>query len=132
MSLITGRHVQPSVAMTGEITLTGQVLPIGGLKEKALAAQDAGLERVIAPKLNEQDLDEFPAHLVKDIEFIWVERIDQVLKHALEPEDPDRNGARPPADARSRTSVSRDGSATRRARAAQSARKPTRPKARSK
>jgi ATP-dependent Lon protease len=70
--------------MTGEITLTGQVLPIGGLKEKALAAQRAGIKMVIAPKLNEADLDEFPPHLLKDIEFKFVSKIDQVLKLALE------------------------------------------------
>ena len=131
-SLISGRKVREDTAMTGELTLTGQVLPIGGLKEKALAAQDAGLERVIAPKLNEQDADEFPAHLLQDIEFIWVDRIQQVLDQALEPERGARNGARPQAETRSRTSVSRDGTATRRARAAQTARKPARPKARSK
>ena len=118
--------------MTGELTLTGQVLPIGGLKEKALAAQDAGLERVIAPKLNEPDAEDFPQHLLKDIEFIWVDRIAQVLAQALEPEPDARNGARPPADARRRAAVTRDGTATRRARAAQAARKPSRPKARSK
>ncbi len=131
-SLIAGRKVRDDTAMTGELTLTGQVLPIGGLKEKALAAQDAGLERVIAPKLNEQDVEDFPRHLLKDIEFIWVDRVEQVLAQALEPEPAARNGARPPAEARRRTSVSRDGTATRRARAAQAARKPARPKARSK
>ena len=131
-SLIAGRKVRDDTAMTGELTLTGQVLPIGGLKEKALAAQDAGLERVIAPKLNEQDVEDFPRHLLKDIEFIWVDRIAQVLAQALEPEPGARNGARPPAEARRRASVSRDGTATRRARAAQAARKPARPKARSK
>jgi ATP-dependent Lon protease len=130
-SLISGRRVREDTAMTGELTLTGQVLPIGGLKEKALAAQDAGLERVIAPKLNQQDVEDFPPHLLADIEFIWVERIDQVLDQALEPERAARNG-RPPADARSRASVSRDGTATRRARAAQAGRKPARTKARSK
>jgi ATP-dependent Lon protease len=130
-SLISGRRVREDTAMTGELTLTGQVLPIGGLKEKALAAQDAGLERVIAPKRNEPDSEDFPDHLLKDIEFIWVERIDQVLDQALEPERVARNG-RPPRETRSRTSVSRDGTATRRARAAQAARKPTRPQARSK
>jgi ATP-dependent Lon protease len=84
VSLVTGRRVRPEVAMTGEITLTGQVLPIGGLKEKALAAQRAGIKMVIAPKLNEADLDEFPPHLLKDIEFKFVSKIDQVLKLALE------------------------------------------------
>jgi len=131
-SLIADRKVREDTAMTGELTLTGQVLPIGGLKEKALAAQDAGLTRVIAPKLNEPDAEDFPKHLLKDIEFIWVERIEQVLAQALEPEPPARNGARPPAEARKRAAVSRDGTATRRARAAQQARKPARPKARSK
>jgi ATP-dependent Lon protease len=131
-SLIAGRKVREDTAMTGELTLTGQVLPIGGLKEKALAAQDAGLERVIAPKLNEPEVEDFPKHLLEDIEFIWVDRIDQVLAQALEPEAGARNGARPTGEARRRPAVSRDGTATRRARAAQTARKPTRPKARSK
>ena len=83
-SLISGRPVRDDTAMTGELTLTGQVLPIGGLKEKALAAQDAGIERVIAPKLNEQDVEDIPEHLRKDIEFVFVERIEQVLEQALE------------------------------------------------
>jgi ATP-dependent Lon protease len=131
-SLIAGRKVREDTAMTGELTLTGQVLPIGGLKEKALAAQDAGLERVIAPKLNQQDVEDFPEHLLKDIEFIWVDRIEQALAQALEPEPGSRNGARPRPEARKRAAVSRDGTATRRARAAQVARKPARPKARSK
>ena len=62
-SLLSGRPVRADVAMTGEVTLTGQVLPIGGLKEKALAAQRNGIKKVIAPALNEQDIDEIPAHL---------------------------------------------------------------------
>ena len=70
--------------MTGELTLTGQVLPIGGLKEKALAAQRAGLGRVIAPALNEADADDIPAHLRAEIEFLWVTHIDEVLEAALE------------------------------------------------
>ena len=84
VSLITGRRVRDDVAMTGEVTLTGQVLPIGGLKEKALAAQRAGIKTVIAPKLNEPDLDEFPDHLRKDIEFLFVNKIERVLREALE------------------------------------------------
>jgi hypothetical protein len=70
--------------MTGEITLTGQVLPIGGLKEKSLAAQRAGVTHVIAPKLNEADLDDFPESLLSDVRFTFVERIDQVLEEALD------------------------------------------------
>src|SRR5205807_306828 len=84
VSLITGRPVRDDTAMTGEITLTGQVLPIGGLKEKALAAQRAGTGRVIAPQLNEADLDEFPENLLAEIEFIFADAIDQVLREALE------------------------------------------------
>jgi ATP-dependent Lon protease len=84
VSLVTGRAVRSDVAMTGEITLTGQVLPIGGLKEKALAAQRAGIRTVIAPRLNEADLDEIPPHLRKGMEFKFASRIEQVLKLALE------------------------------------------------
>jgi ATP-dependent Lon protease len=83
-SLFTGRPVRADTAMTGEITLTGKVLPIGGLKEKALAAQRAGIKRVIAPKLNQPDADEFPPNLLKDVEFVWVDSIEKVLKEALE------------------------------------------------
>ena len=82
-SLVSGRPVRSDVAMTGEITLTGQVLPIGGLKEKALAAQRNGIRTVIAPALNEQDIDEIPAHLRKTIKFVFVSSIDEVLEVAL-------------------------------------------------
>jgi len=84
-SLVTGRPVRADTAMTGEITLTGQVLPIGGLKEKALAAQRAETKRVIAPKRNEPDADEFPPHLLKGMEFLFVENVNEVLAAALEP-----------------------------------------------
>jgi ATP-dependent Lon protease len=90
-SLISGRLVRDDVAMTGEITLTGQVLPIGGLKEKALAAQRNGLSHIIAPALNEPDVEDIPAHLREKLEFSWVESIDEVLEVALEP--PRTNGA---------------------------------------
>jgi ATP-dependent Lon protease len=82
-SLLSGRAVRSDVAMTGEITLTGQVLPIGGLKEKALAAQRNGIRRVIAPALNEQDVDEIPAHLRSKLEFVFVSEIGEVLQAAL-------------------------------------------------
>jgi ATP-dependent Lon protease len=84
VSLVTGRRARSDTAMTGEVTLTGQVLPIGGLKEKALAAQRAGVTRVIAPRLNEPDLDEFPEHLLNDIEFVFADDVDRVLDEALE------------------------------------------------
>jgi ATP-dependent Lon protease len=79
--------------MTGEITLTGKVLPIGGLKEKAIAAQRLGIERVIAPKQNDSDFDEFPDSLKDHMEFIWVEQIDEVLREALEVDRPKRRSA---------------------------------------
>jgi ATP-dependent Lon protease len=109
VSLVTGRSVRSDTAMTGEITLTGKVLPIGGLKEKALAAQRNGITRIVAPKLNEPDLSEFPPNLVKNMEFIFVDSIDKVLDEALEGERPRRsrprlaqagNGARAAARAR--------------------------------
>jgi ATP-dependent Lon protease len=90
-SLLSGRPVRSDVAMTGEITLTGQVLPIGGLKEKALAAQRSGIKRVIAPALNAQDVDEIPEHLRKDLEFVFVSEIGEVLEAAL---SRSRSGAR--------------------------------------
>ena len=111
-SLISRRVVREDTAMTGELTLTGQVLPIGGLKEKALAAQAAGIKRVIAPKLNQQDIDDIPAHLRKDLEFIFVDRIEQVLREALVPEA-GQNGAGPRDRARSAARRSRTGRAAR-------------------
>jgi ATP-dependent Lon protease len=83
VSLLSGRPVRSDLAMTGEVTLTGQVLPIGGLKEKALAAQRSGIHTVIAPKLNEQDIDEIPAHLRRTLKFVFVSTIDEVLDAAL-------------------------------------------------
>jgi ATP-dependent Lon protease len=84
MSLLAGRPVRGDTAMTGEITLTGQVLPIGGLKEKALAAQRAGISRVIAPLRNEPDLEDLPQQLRDAIEFVWAGEIGEVLEAALQ------------------------------------------------
>jgi ATP-dependent Lon protease len=84
-SLITGRCVRSNVAMTGEITLTGQVLPIGGLKEKSLAAQQMGMKLVLAPADNAADVDEIPKPLLKNVKFEFVSTIDEVLALALEP-----------------------------------------------
>jgi ATP-dependent Lon protease len=83
-SLISGRAVRDDVAMTGEITLTGQVLPIGGLKEKALAAQRNDVRTVIAPELNEADVEDIPEHLRRRLRFVWVSEIRDVLGTALE------------------------------------------------
>ena len=82
-SLVTERKVRDDTAMTGEITLTGLVLPIGGLKDKALAAQRAGITRVLAPKLNEPDLKDMPDQLTAKVKFIFVEHIEDVLDEAL-------------------------------------------------
>lgn len=83
VSLLTDRPVRSDVGMTGEITLRGRVLPIGGVKEKALAAHRAGLKTVILPKRNEKDLDEIPQPLKDELKFVFVERIDEVLQAAL-------------------------------------------------
>jgi ATP-dependent Lon protease len=83
-SLISGRTVREDVAMTGEITLTGQVLPIGGLKEKALAAQRNEVRTVVAPALNEADVEDIPEHLRKRLRFVWVDQIGDVLDAALQ------------------------------------------------
>ncbi len=85
ISVFTGRPVRRSVAMTGEITLRGNVLPIGGLKEKILAARRAGIETIVAPKLNQKELDEVPVHLKRSIQFHLVDEVDEVLKLALIP-----------------------------------------------
>jgi ATP-dependent Lon protease len=83
-SRATGRPARSDTAMTGEITLTGQVLPIGGLKEKALAAQRAGINRLIVPRRNEADIDDIPAHLRKRMKFVLVDDVGEVLAAALE------------------------------------------------
>ena len=86
-SLATGRPVAPEVAMTGEITLRGRVLPIGGLKEKVLAAKQAGIKTVIAPSRNEKDMVEIPDDATDGLEFVFSDHIDQVLIRALKQEE---------------------------------------------
>jgi ATP-dependent Lon protease len=90
-SRATGRPARSDTAMTGEITLTGQVLPIGGLKEKALAAQRAGINRLILPRRNEPDIDDIPEHLRRRMKFVLVDDAAEVLDAALEKR---RRGAR--------------------------------------
>jgi ATP-dependent Lon protease len=82
-SLISGRPVSNDVAMTGEITLTGQVLPIGGLKEKSLAAQRAGIKRVLVPSRNEGDVAEIPENELGDLEFVFVDHVSDAIDEAL-------------------------------------------------
>jgi ATP-dependent Lon protease len=84
-SLLTGRRVRPDTAMTGECTLRGKVLPVGGIKEKVLAAHRAGLSRVILPRMNQRDLEDLPESARSSLEFIFADDMRQVLEAALEP-----------------------------------------------
>ena len=92
-SLLTGRPVRHDLAMTGEITLRGKVLPIGGVKEKVLGARRAGILTVLLPKRNEKDLEDVPEQVRKEMHFLFVETIDEVLAHALVPAEPLRAAA---------------------------------------
>lgn len=83
VSALTGIPVRKDLAMTGEITLRGKVLPVGGIREKVLAAHRAGIKKIVMPKENEVDIDEIPANVRKRLTFILVENIDQVLEEAL-------------------------------------------------
>jgi ATP-dependent Lon protease len=83
VSLVSGRPVSEKVAMTGEVTLTGQVLAIGGVRDKVLAAQRAGVTTVVLPKENEPDLEELPAETRKELEFVLADQVDEVLSAAL-------------------------------------------------
>lgn len=84
-SLLTGRTVRSDTAMTGEISLRGLVLPVGGIKEKVVAAASAGLTRVMLPARNKRDYDEIPDETRKKLEFIWLERVDDAVAAALAP-----------------------------------------------
>jgi ATP-dependent Lon protease len=84
VSLISGRLVRPDVGMTGEITLRGQVLPVGGIKEKVLAAHRSGLRTVILPRRNEADLEDIPEEVRKEMKFVFADTVDDVLQNALE------------------------------------------------
>jgi ATP-dependent Lon protease len=84
-SLASGRPVRSDLAMTGEITLRGKVLPVGGIKEKVLAAHRAGIRSVIVPCRNERDLDDVPEELRLKLRFVPVDDADDVLRHALLP-----------------------------------------------
>ena len=86
-SLLSGRAAPPDLAMTGEITLRGKVLPVGGVKEKLLAARRAGIRRVLLPERNRRDAEEIQAALLEGIELAYVSTIDEVLDRALLPAD---------------------------------------------
>jgi ATP-dependent Lon protease len=84
-SAFTGRPVDKNIAMTGEVTLRGRVLPIGGLKEKTLAAKRMGIKKVIIPGRNKKDLEDIPKYIKKNMEFVFADKMDQVIKAALRP-----------------------------------------------
>ena len=84
-SLFSQKPVRPDVGMTGEITLRGQVLPVGGIKEKILAAHRAGLTTVVLPRRNEKDLDDVPEEVRKQVKFVLVDRVKEVIAEALTP-----------------------------------------------
>ncbi len=88
-SLLTGKPIRPDVAMTGEISLRGAVLPVGGIKEKVLAAHRAGIKRVVMPDRNQKDIVDVPPQAQKEMEFVFVKRMDEVLPLVLT-EMPDR------------------------------------------
>ncbi len=84
VSLISGRPIKKGVSMTGEITLRGQVMPVGGIKEKMLAAHRAGLKTIILPKRNSLDLEDLPEEIRKTMSFVFVDSVNDVLKAAFE------------------------------------------------
>ncbi len=91
VSLMTERTVRSDTAMTGEISLRGLVLPVGGIKEKVVAAHSAGLKRVMLPARNRRDYDDIPEIARRDMEFIWLERVEEAVAAALEPKKPAEN-----------------------------------------
>ena len=93
-SLMTGRTVRSDTAMTGEISLRGLVLPVGGIKEKMVAAAGAGIKRVLLPARNRKDYDDIPEEARRELEFVWLERVDDAVQAALEPEAADPVPAR--------------------------------------
>jgi ATP-dependent Lon protease len=97
-SLLLDCAVKPDVGMTGEITLRGNVLPVGGIKEKILAAHRAGLKRVLIPHRNERDLDDVPAEVRADLDIKLIRRMDEILSLVLEPPQPKPMDSVPPGD----------------------------------
>ena len=102
VSLMTERTVRSDTAMTGEISLRGLVLPVGGIKEKVVAAHGAGIRRVMLPARNRKDFDDIPEEVRKQIEFVWLERVEEAVAAALDPAIPESAGhpVPPVADAR--------------------------------
>ena len=94
-SLMTERTVRSDTAMTGEISLRGLVLPVGGIKEKVVAAHSAGIKRVMLPARNRRDYDDIPETARREIEFIWLDRVEEAVAAALEPRTPAETAAAP-------------------------------------
>jgi len=90
-SLMSDRPIANDIALTGEVSLRGKVLPVSGVKEKIAAAHRAGLFKVILPKDNEKDIREMPSQILEDMEFVFVERLDEVFGHALLDYEPNEN-----------------------------------------
>jgi ATP-dependent Lon protease len=114
VSLISGRKVLPQVGMTGEITLRGQVLPVGGIKEKILAAHRNGLRTIVLPKRNKQDLDDVPDEIKKSMKFVFAETVEDVLKASLEKAKPPAKAAAKKKTAKAKTKPNAKNSAGRR------------------
>jgi ATP-dependent Lon protease len=85
VSLMSERTVRSDTAMTGEISLRGLVLPVGGIKEKVVAAHRAGIKRVMLPARNRKDFEDIPEEARKELEFIWLERVDDAVAAGLDP-----------------------------------------------
>jgi ATP-dependent Lon protease len=85
VSLMTERTVRSDTAMTGEISLRGLVLPVGGIKEKVVGAHRAGIRRIMLPARNRKDYDDIPELARREVEFIWLERVEEAVAAALEP-----------------------------------------------
>src|SRR5262249_36460042 len=98
VSLLTDRTIRSDTAMTGEISLRGLVLPVGGIKEKVVAAHSAGIRRGMLPARNKRDFDDIPEEVRSQLEVIWLERVEEAVANALDPAPVAEKGA-PAADA---------------------------------
>jgi ATP-dependent Lon protease len=105
VSLLTERTVRNDTAMTGEISLRGLVLPVGGIKEKIIAAHRAGIKRVMLPARNRKDFEDIPEEVRRELEFVWLERVDEAIAAALEPKGSDKASASPGSDEAPDTAV---------------------------
>ena len=92
VSLMTNKKVRSDVAMTGEVSLTGRVLPVGGIRDKVLAAFNQGIYTVILPKDNQKDVEEIPERLRNEMKFVFAEHLSEVLSCALDEEKPETKG----------------------------------------